>query len=445
MVFTLRTGIDFLFQAPKLEEYDRVNIMIIGISNGQLHLSINDSFVIGTFKYPTSIASSATKLLTHHFSSPLISTHSLLVAEKSKQPEGIHLLPMDLPFISSLPINVALLASKLTTLQKLLRYLKQTQLHMCVEWKNTRELPTRFLRSIQEDLEGMKSGPRNIVAALYHTVVTGHAYDPVREWLIESLAERGHKRWDKAVVSGLENLRSLVHENFLPALDRCSIILSRLRGLAQFYDSREDIGFSVTQITKIMDIVACLNLVGHKILLLVMEELDFFGSFSTWLRGQIDRLASSGSEGEELTEKDATMDHGKVLSYIERYLVDSPVKVYFDDMSQEDRDADLKSAEDGRGLLDVLTAQLKKHEKGQDTMKALPRVEFLVDYASSCSSRLFESIAEAKRRSVRFGKPLRLSIGQPVDLIDGRMCATSNKVSLPLSHGSILLLLPHLV
>jgi len=75
-------------------------------------------------------------------------------------------------------------------LQTLLRYLKQTQLHMLVEWKNAKELPSRFLRSVQGDLEEMQAGPKNIVPALYHTVVTGHVYKPVREWLVDSLAER---------------------------------------------------------------------------------------------------------------------------------------------------------------------------------------------------------------------------------------------------------------
>lgn len=201
--------------------------------------------------------------------------------------------------------------------------------------------------------------------------------------------------------------------------------------MAQFYDSLEDIGFSVTQITKIMDIVGCLRLVGHKILLLVMDELDHFVSFSTWLRAQIDRLASSSSEAEELTEKEASMDHGKVLTYIEDYLVDTPLALFFDGMDEGESDADLQYVEDGRVLLDVLTAQLGKYENGQQGMKALPRVEFLVDYASNCSNRLFKSIAEAKRRSVRFGKPIRLSIGLSVDIADGRMCSGPGKASPP--------------
>jgi anaphase-promoting complex subunit 4 len=97
---------------------------------------------------------------------------------------------MDLPFLSFSPINLSLLSSKLTTLQALLRYLKQISLHMQVEWKNARELPSRFLRSVQGGLEEMSSGPKNIVSALFHTAITGHAYPAVKEWLVDSLAER---------------------------------------------------------------------------------------------------------------------------------------------------------------------------------------------------------------------------------------------------------------
>lgn len=204
--------------------------------------------------------------------------------------------------------------------------------------------------------------------------------------------------------------------------------MSRLKGLAQFHDSREDIGFSATQIRKVMDIIGSLTLVGHKALLVVMDELEHFTAFSSWLRFQIDRLASTSSEGEELTEKEATMDIGRVLTYIERYLVQSPLRIFFDDMTQEDKSADWKHVEDGPGLLDLLTAQLKKHETGQPAMKALPHVEFLLDYASHWSSNIFKDIAEAKKRSVRFGKPVTLTIGKPIDHFDMKMCKAKNGV-----------------
>ena len=201
MVFTLRTGLDFLFQPPRSEEYDFVNIMVVGTSNSKIQLSIYDSFAIGTFRCPSQSPSGTAQLL-QHTSHLKVSTQALLVSENLSNPHSIQIVPMDLPFISFSPINLSLLTSKLTTMQKLLRYLKQTQLHMQVEWKNARELPARFLKSVHGGLEEMESGPRTIIPALYHTVVTGHAQGPIREWLVDIVAERVGELTRKSYQSG---------------------------------------------------------------------------------------------------------------------------------------------------------------------------------------------------------------------------------------------------
>lgn len=234
-------------------------------------------------------------------------------------------------------------------------------------------------------------------------------------------------------MSGLENLRSLVHEHYLPALERCSVILSRLKGLAQFYDDRSDIGFTVTQINRVLDIIDCLSYISNLVLSAVMDELDHFSSFSTWLRFEIDRLASStASMREELDEKEATIDHGKVLTYIETYLVESPLRIFFDAVDEADWDAGLAKVEEGASsLLDELETQVSRSEAGQPHMKALPHVDFLVDYMASCSNRIFKGIAEAKKRSVRFGSPVKLSVGSPISKMDVRMCKMKNNVGPP--------------
>ncbi|KAJ0316790.1 hypothetical protein COL5a_011413 [Colletotrichum fioriniae] len=425
LVFTLRTGIDFLFQPFNTEDIDQVFVMVVGTSDGRLHLSIYDSFVIGDFRYtlPSSMYRPGVLQLIQHASHPEVSTHTLLLKSSADNDQAVYLVPMDLPFIPSSPINISLLASKLTTLQKLLRYVKQTQLHIQVEYKNTRELPSKFLRSVEGDLEQIAHGPTNIVQALFHTVVTGHAHEPLREWLVDSLAERGHKRWDKAVTAGLENLRGLIHENLLPSLERCAIILSRLRGLAQFYDSRDDIGFSVAQITRAMDIVSCLTMVGHKILLNVMDELDLFHAFSTWMRFQIDRFAAPNSASEELTEKEATMENSKVLVYVQRYLVESPMAIFLDEVATDDYSANWERAESGTSMLDELDTQLKRQEEGQAYLKAFPNVGFLVDYLTARVNGVFKDIAEAQKRSVRFGQPTKIGLGQKIAKIDSTMCS----------------------
>ncbi|RYO87821.1 hypothetical protein DL766_000724 [Monosporascus sp. MC13-8B] len=443
-VFTTRASLEFLFRPFSPQDSDKVDVMIVGTNDGRIHLSIYDSFVIGNFNYtvPQSLGSPNPVQLVSHASHPELSTHTLVFKPSGDaKSRMLYLVPMDLTFVYSSPENLSLLASKTTTLQKLLRYLKQVKMHMLHEWQSTRELPCRFLNSIDESLkEAGTYGEMGIRQALYHSVVTGHTFPEVKEWLVDQLAERvrgqsvfmfdpkvdwssqGHKRWDKAVVSGLQALRSLVHENFLPALERIGIILSRLLGIARFHESREEIGFSSAQITKVMDIVSCLMLVGNRVLLLVMEELDLFQSFSSWLRHEIDRLASSSSS-DELTEKEATMEHGKILTYIQQYMPASPLRYYLSNVASDDADTDWQQAESGSSLLDMLDRQVKKHESGQPHTGVFSQIEFLCKYLGSKTNVVFEGIAEAEKRSVRFGQPAKVLLNENIARFDVRMSA----------------------
>ncbi|KAI1862462.1 hypothetical protein JX265_009176 [Neoarthrinium moseri] len=428
-VFTTRASLEFLFRPFSPETSDLVDVMLVGTDDGQIHLSIYDSFVIGNFKYnlPNDLGNTDPLKLMHHASNPDLSTHSLLFRPSSKgETRELYLVPMDLTFIHSSPENLSLLASKTTTLQKLLRYVRQVQMHMVYEWQSTRELPGKFLNSINESLrETGTYGEMDIGQAIYHSVVTGHTFPEVKEWLVDQLAERGHKRWDKAVVSGLENLRSLVHENFLPSLERIAIILSRLLGIARFHESKDEIGFTSTQITKVMDIVSCLMLVGNKILLLVMEELDLFHAFSGWLRHEIDRLASSSSS-DELTEKEATMEHGKILTYIQQYMHASPLQAYLSKVSKDESSRDSQLVGDVTSLLDVLDKQIKKQEDGKSQSTVVHQIEFLGDFLLENSNVVFNGIAEAEKRSVRFGQATKIELENSITKVDVRMCAANH-------------------
>ncbi|XXG96668.1 hypothetical protein Hte_002958 [Hypoxylon texense] len=426
-VFTTRASLEFLFQPFAPHDSDNVDVMIVGTNDGQIHVSIYDSFVIGTFQYnlPQFSGESTPLQLCHHAAHPDLSTHMLVFKPSTEgKTSPIYLVPMDLTFIHSSPENLSLLASKTTTLQKLLRYVKQVQMHMMHEWQSTRELPTRFLNSINETLrESGNYGEMDIGQAMYHSVVTGHTFPEVKEWLIDQLAERGHKRWDKAVVSGLQALRGLVHENFLPALERIGIILSRLLGIARFHESKAEIGFTSAQITRIMDIVSCLMLVGHKILLVVMEELELFQSFSIWLRHEIDRLASS-SASEELTEKEATMEHGKILAYIQQYMPASPLRHYLSSVPADHAESGRQQAEGGSSLLELLSKQLKRQDAGQSGESTFAQIEFLCGYFGSKAQDIFEGIAEAEKRSVRFGQLTAIELENGVSKFDVLMSAT---------------------
>ncbi|KAI0118914.1 anaphase-promoting complex, cyclosome, subunit 4-domain-containing protein [Nemania sp. FL0031] len=425
-VFTTRASLEFLFRPFSQNDSDKVDVMIVGTNDGQVHISIYDSFVIGSFHYslPPSFGNQTELQLYGSASHLELSTHTLVFKPSTgDKTRTLYLVPIDLTFIYSSPENLSLLASKTTTLQKLLRYVNQVQYHMLHEWQSTRELPNRFLNSINETLkEAGTYGEMKIGQAMYHSVVTGHTFPEVKEWLVDQLAERGHKRWDKAVVTGLQTLRSLVHENFLPALERISIILSRLLGIARFHESKAEIGFTSAQIMKVMDIVSCLMMVGNKILLFVMEELELFHAFSIWLRHEIDRLASS-SITEDLTEKEASMEHGKILAYIQQYMPASPLRYYLSSVTAEDTERDRKLADGGSSLLELLGKQIKKQESGQPDTGSYPQVEFLCKYLDSQANSVLEGIAEAERRSVRFGQCTKIVLDHDVSRFDVQLSA----------------------
>jgi anaphase-promoting complex subunit 4 len=235
---------------------------------------------------------------------------------------------------------------------------------------------------------------------------------------------KGHKRWDKAVTSGLENLRKLVHENMLPALERCAVILSRLKGIVKFQGSNETIGFSSHQIDLVMDTVACLNLVSARILTYVVDEIDMFAAFSAWLRHEIDRLASdaSSSPSEDIPEKESALDHSKVLLYIQTAMINSRLSVFFAEGTSDDQKDKWAGVEEGLPMFELLDNQLQKHEEGLAHTKELARLAPLCERLTRQATTVFRQIAEAEKRNVLFGHPISLGIQKGETQVVMRMC-----------------------
>lgn len=215
----------------------------------------------------------------------------------------------------------------------------------------------------------------------------------------------------------------------LPAIERCTLILSRLSGIARFHEEEDHIGFTNAEITRLLDILSALTLVCHKVLLIVMEELELFRMFSSWLRITIDRVSSS-SVSEEVMEKEALLDPSKILRYIEKYLVNSPMAIYLAKVPQEVWDEGWGRVQQSSSVLNELDEQLKLEQAGKPFMRALPQMVFLIDFLTKKAGDVFKNIAEAEKRSVRFGQAVKLELVAPggsapetFTLVDMRMCS----------------------
>lgn len=188
-LFSSRASIDAIFHSSAKDSSDSVDVLFVGFDDGSIHLRIFDCFEIGSFPIGDAPGVAESCHILRHASHPLSSTHALLASPSQGQSRGpLNLVTLDLRFITKSGRYLSLLASKTTQLQNLLRYIGQVQKQIELEWKNAQELPARFLRSVNQDLQ--EQCQCDFTTAIYHLVVTGHCFEPMMEFLVDIVGER---------------------------------------------------------------------------------------------------------------------------------------------------------------------------------------------------------------------------------------------------------------
>ncbi|GAD98867.1 anaphase-promoting complex component Cut20/Apc4, putative [Paecilomyces variotii No. 5] len=432
-VFSSRASVDAIFHSNK-NSSDTVDVLVVGFDDGTIHLRIFDCFEIGSFDLgsPDPALKSCKPVL--HAAHPISSMHALLVSSPNPESDTppLRLLTLDLRFITNSGRYLSLLASKTTQLQNLLRYIGQVQRQIQLEWKNALELPARFMRSINDDLQ--EKCHCDFVTGIYHLVVTGDCFEPLKEFLVDIVSERGHKRWEKAVQTGYENVRRLTHECLLPALERSLVLLSRLTGLSKFHKLSGVLGLETKDLNAIVETVDCLYLLSHKVLIYANDELEQFLAFSKWLRHEIDiQSAEPMSQTlEELLEKSDMIDHQRTLKYIQGAMTKSALQ----DFIQPAPGLGIRPApstagkwvpsEQGGSFYEeykqLLAQQRKQHREAQnDGRLEIPKLNDLTSRLGIQCDKVFAHIALTQRRGILHRSPLALHADCDESVIDMTM------------------------
>ncbi|KAF2756810.1 hypothetical protein EJ05DRAFT_418513, partial [Pseudovirgaria hyperparasitica] len=230
-------------------------------------------------------------------------------------------VPLTFRYIASAGLHVHLIGSKQQQLENLLRYIQECLRSISNFWYHSQDLPSKFMRNINETLTEKDEG--DLMQNLFHLAVTGHCPPLIKEWLVDELTESGHKRWDHSATQGYAKVIELTHENLIPALDRCGIVVSLLRGLAAYNDSGSVFNVPASDFTSILETLKILRVLGHVVLVVAREERRQFTSFSRWLRDEIDVQASSSSSTEDPPERDSSVDYTLVLDFIRGPMISS--------------------------------------------------------------------------------------------------------------------------
>ncbi|KAH0551523.1 hypothetical protein GP486_007262 [Trichoglossum hirsutum] len=412
-VFSSRASIDAMLLPLSKKESDVVDVLVVALDDGTLHLSAGCK---------------AWLYSSHSYSS----THSLLARTSEDE---VYFVPLDLRFISCSGGYLSLLASKSTQLQNLLRYTIQVQQHMDNEWRSSQELPSKFIRNINQTLE--EKLDTNWVDEAYQLVISGHCSDPTGEWLVDELTERGHKRWDKAVTTGYENIRRLTHQHLLPALERCDILVCRLQGLSKYQDSNTALGLSTQDLNYVRDVIRCLKVLAQIILNHAGVELAQFTAFSTWLRHEIDTHAADNGDSspDDSSDRDILIEHAKVIDYIRGAMTKSKLAEFFSPPSTDDMRDQWELRDEGPSLFDNLKKELDKRSVSASVDKRLPGIGSFCEYLARRCDIVFNQIAEAGRRNVLFGGPVRLMKGNESSIADMRVCVKASVTSTTLPTG----------
>lgn len=338
--YTSQALIDTIFHSHYLKDHNAVDILLRCFEDGTVSPTIYDSLGIVCVRVPDHWGLDFCRPVLHA-SHPYSCSHGILMEvsangsdhrtshRKSVQDTApkaftggnrnprLALVPLTLRFISSAGIYLHLISSKTTQLQNLIQYIHQCLNRIRAYWNHSQDLPSRFMRNVGETLA--EKGEGSLVQSLYHLCATGDCPPTIKEWLVNELTESGHKRWDHTVTQGYAKVIELAHENLLPALDRCSIVISTLRGLARYHDSSWIFNVSTQEFTAILDVIRCLRLLTHNILIYAGDERRQFAVFSRWLRHEIDIQATdpTSSSAEEVADRDPGVDYSQLLEYIQ--------------------------------------------------------------------------------------------------------------------------------
>ena len=463
--FGSQAQVDAIFHSHHLRDQNAMDILVRCMGDGAVHTSIYESGETVEVRVPREEWGIESVRPVVHASDPFGCSHTILMELKMAGKERrtqLAMVPLTLGFITSAGVYLQLIASKTAQLQNLLVYLQQCLLRMRAFWKHARDLPSRFMMNVTDMLE--EKGEGTLVENLYHLACTGSCPPVIKEWLVDQLAEsvsppkpktqnliyllfsffllkeitdsyviiQGHKRWDHTVNNSLTKLLDLLHENFLPALDRCTLVLSRLRSLAQYSPSASIFNIPVPTFTSLLALLKNLRLLAHTIQLYASDEKRQFAVFSKWLRYEIDFEATEpGSQSrEEMEGRDPGVDVGALLEYIRFSLTKSDIAPYLKpelELEEKLRGEAPCSYEETRKAVDLLKQEARYKEQ------AVCLDHVLRHFREGCSG-VFQGISGWQAESTRMDCGVVVEEGE-VGVVDVRMvhevCCFSSPLSPP--------------
>jgi anaphase-promoting complex subunit 4 len=205
------------------------------------------------------------------------------------------------------------------------------------------------------------------------------------------------------------------------------VVLSRLIGLSKYHRLSPVLGLETKELKECLEVVDCLNLLGHKVLIHSGREVQEFFAFSKWLRHEIDLHAADplSATAEEEMEKSDEIDYMPTLSYIRGAMTNSALHSFIKPSASaqlsEPDDLSTKEGSFYESYKTLLRRQQEQEKQGEAPI--LPTLGDLICRLSTRCDRVFKRIADTQKRGILHRSPLSLSPDCDERAIDIRTCA----------------------
>lgn len=425
-IFSTRTSLDTIFHSSKHSQLtSTLNAVLVAHSDTIIHIRIFDSFEVGDIDLNYTHAKPADcqyrqvrQCVSHPFSSKIWivvdsdqwSSSDCQAQDGSFAESRLHLLSLDLQFMHH-SISLPILATKATQLRNLIRYLSQIQTQLAREVKTAFDLPARFIRTLEDELKEAGSHGSSFEASAYHALLTGNQHGKFQEWLSEILGDRGVKRWEKAVAECLDLTRRLISENWLPATERASVVVSRLLGLA---GAEPSLHLNEGTLCVLRDTFDVMTIIGDEILRDIGTEIGGFNAFIRWLSWEVE-VSSLEDTSEKLKDMREARDHNdvnKIIDYIKKRLRNTSIQRYINNSTVHPL-----NKHDGSmvNILERYGASSKEAPRRPPSMKSL------ISQVSEQCDKLFQQVSSVLRNDTVVQHVCTIRENIDSDMLDTRI------------------------
>lgn len=276
--------------AKKIRDQTHLNILLVGLSNGKLYLSIFGLFPCGILDLSSYINGRSCSVLDADVSDDLNVLIVFLSCAKEKDNvsddnQMLTIVLLDTSVLSARAAELYSLALKHGHIMSLLGYMAQTMHAITEAWENVLlEMDSKLTSYADTVPDG------SVSADFLDLLMFGTASDELERFLLHDLTEKGLKKLGHSIELSYSNIQKLVLKHLNSVGQSLAYHLAELRGMARHTDRYQIIGLNEEAVDKSLRAAGSFLVKATEVQHVIDSSMMNYKAFFRWLYLAILRL-----------------------------------------------------------------------------------------------------------------------------------------------------------